>query len=131
MKEGDGYDKVHHGKETVESHLKSAGINCCKADTSDFTEDEGVQGVDLITTYSSATDYVLILAQLMKEGSTIDAEAQSQVSKDIASLSEQNDALFACFEKNSPAAYLKEVETFKKYVKESYDTAKAAFAPQE
>ncbi|KAG2207172.1 hypothetical protein INT47_012225 [Mucor saturninus] len=131
LKEGDGYDSIHHGKDSIESHLKSAGVNCCKADTSDFSDDEKLQGVDLITTYSSATDYALVIAQVMKEGITIDAEARSQISEDIESLSKQNDALFSCLVKNSPPAYLKDVQTYESYVQESYKTAKDAFAAKE
>lgn len=111
--------------------MKSAGTNCCLSDTDDFTDDESIEGIHLITTYGTSSDYALVLAQAMQPEISAKPSIAALLSDDISALSSQNDALFVCLEKKSPPKYLEDVKDFGSYVKESYDAAKAAFAPQE
>lgn len=95
-----------------------------------ITEEEGIAGVALINNYASRTTFALIVAQSKQPEFDGTSSAVSLLHADIQSLSNKNDALFSCLERQSTPKYLPDVKLLSSTVRDSYSSAKYSFEPK-
>ncbi|KAI7893797.1 uncharacterized protein EV154DRAFT_561075 [Mucor mucedo] len=125
----DGYENLHRIEQSAENRLKASITSCCVPEENPVTDQEGTSGVGVVSDYTSNSVLALLIAQSKKDEINKDPSDAAHLHTDLVNLSSQNDALFSCLQRLSPAKTFGEAATLYDTLDDAYVSALKTFSP--